>query len=283
MTSSSLLLENLLAVLDQIASFSLAESWDNVGLIVGDPQQEVSGILVALDPTEDVLDEAISLASNIIITHHPLIFKPISSIRTDQPLGRFLEKALRNNIGVVGCHTNLDAAVGGVSDILAVKMGLVGLRPLSLSKNHSYKNESVVEQNGAGFGRIGYFSPPLSTQQFIACMLDTLAVEAIQLVGILPAEISVAAVCGGSGAEFAETAFKMGAQVYITSEIKLSVARWVEMSGFCMVDGGHFATEKLVVPMLTTALQEAFIADNLTVKVRAASGQQNPFRYCTKK
>lgn len=280
MTNSPVLLKNLLSILDEIASFSLAESWDNVGLMVGDPNQKISGILIALDPTEDLLDEAIASNINTIITHHPLIFNPITNIRTDQPLGRTLQKALKNNIAVIGCHTNLDAVPGGVNDVLATELGLTDLQPLYPSKNANH--EIQTNTNPAGLGRIGHFSPPLDGKSLINQLLNSLDIKAVRIVGNLPEQISTAAVCGGSGSDLAETAFNLGAQVYITSELRHSVARWAEVNGFCMLDAGHFATENIVIPAFTDALQKAFTAKNFTTDIKQTTKQGNPFRYCTK-
>lgn len=280
MPNSTVTLKNLLFILDEIASFSLAESWDNVGLMVGDPHQKISGILIALDPTEDLLEEAITSGINTIITHHPLIFNPLSNIRTDQPLGRFLRKALKNNIAVIGCHTNLDVVSGGVNDILATKLGLTDLQPLYPSKDTGH--ELQTDTGHVGLGRIGHFSPPLDGKTVISRLLSSLGIQAVQLVGNPPEQVSTVAVCGGSGSDLAETAFNMGAQVYITSEIKHSVARWAEMNDFCMLDAGHFATENVIVPALADALQKAFIAKNFTTNIRQTAKQVNPFRYCAK-
>ncbi|MBU0672536.1 MAG: Nif3-like dinuclear metal center hexameric protein [Candidatus Margulisbacteria bacterium] len=270
----------MLSVLDEIASFSLAESWDNVGLMLGDPNQEISGILIALDPTEDLLDEAITSGINTIITHHPLIFNPITTIRTDQPFGRILKKALKNNIAVVGCHTNLDIVSGGVNDILATKLGLTDLQPLYPSKNTTH--EAQTDTSPFGMGRIGHFSPPLDGKSLMSQLLSSLDIKAVQIVGDLPEEISTAAVCGGSGSDLAETAFNLGAQVYITSEIKHNVARWAEANDFCMLDAGHFSTENVIVPAFAEALQKAFTAKNFATKIIQTTKQVNPFRYCAK-
>ena len=104
---TSLTVKNLLANLDKIAAFGLAEKWDNVGLMLGDPDQEIQGILVALDPTEEVLAEAKECGADCIISHHPLIFTPLKAIYTNQPLGRFLRWALENEISVTQINETL--------------------------------------------------------------------------------------------------------------------------------------------------------------------------------
>ncbi len=279
MTQTQVLLKNLLEVLEKISSFSLAESWDNVGLMAGNPEQTITGILVALDPTEDILDEALSQSINTVVTHHPLIFSPLKSVRTDQPIGRFLTKALKNNIAVVACHTNLDKAYGGVSDALALKLGLTDIRALTTATAEQNDDSS---QPQPGFGRLGRFTPVLSSDIFVERLLAALNIATVRIAGNLPKEISSVAVCPGSGSDLAETAFRAGVQVYISGEIKLSIARWAEMSGFCVVDAGHFATENVIVPAFASVLQEALADRNFSVPVRPAVNQKNPFRNYTR-
>ena len=152
-------IETIINTLDRIAPFRLAEPWDNCGLLVGNPDREVTGILVALDPTGRVLDEAISREANTIITHHPLIFHPLAAINTATPTGRFLEKALTHGTAVIACHTNLDSARKGVNDILAYSLGLIDVEPLRASADGTLP--------GTGLGRIGNFQGGLAPDQFM--------------------------------------------------------------------------------------------------------------------
>lgn len=262
--------KELLSLLNQIASFDLAEEWDNVGLLVGDPNQTISGILIGLDPTEDLLEEALAVGANTIITHHPLIFHPLKAVRTDQPTGQLIKKAIVNDIAVIGCHTNLDVVAGGVNEILAESIDLIDAQPLT-------GTEPVT-----GFGRIGNLSPPLSGEAFIEKLLKVLNIKAVSLAGRLPEEISVAAVCGGSGSDLAEAAFNKGAQVYITGEIKLSRARWAEAVNFCLIDAGHYATENLIVQALAARLKKKFTEENMPMDIYTTTRQKNPLRHIIK-
>ncbi|MGW8195306.1 MAG: Nif3-like dinuclear metal center hexameric protein, partial [Desulforhopalus sp.] len=128
-------IKDILDCLNLEAPFRLAEPWDNVGLLVGNPEQEVTAILAGLDPTNRLVDEAISKNMNTVITHHPVIFKPLPTINTGDPSGRLLEKALSNRISIIGCHTNFDSAEEGVSDVLALRLGLENLSPLVPAKD----------------------------------------------------------------------------------------------------------------------------------------------------
>ena len=262
--------KDLLKTLDEIAAFGLAEEWDNVGLMLGEPHKSIKGILVALDPTEEVLAEAQEIGADCIITHHPLIFQPLKAIYTDQPLGRFLRKALENEISVIGCHTNLDQALGGVNDVLADSLGIQDSRPL-------VSVETSPEKAGTGFGRVGRLADPLSPEAFIGYLCDFFKLPVLRVAGQLPEEINIVAVCGGSGSDLAQAAYASGAQVYITGEVKHSTARWAEAAGFCIIDAGHFATENPVVESLVEVLQDVFTEKDISIPVTPSAKQQNPF------
>ena len=271
--SGQLTVKDLLEILEGIAPVDLAEQWDNVGLMIGKPDQEVTGLLLALDPTEEVLAEAKALGVNAIITHHPLIFHPLKAIYTDQPLGRFLQKALVSEISVVGCHTNLDQAANGVNDVLAACLGMKESTPLVPAAEPGNSAMNV------GFGRLGNLAEPLSSEAFITKLGEALDLNVLRVAGQVPDEISTIAVCGGSGSELAETAFAQGAQVYVTGEVKHSTARWAEAAGFCIVDGGHFATENPVVESLADNLRRIFSEKGLGIAVQTSAKQKNPFVY----
>ena len=123
----------LVEAMDKLAPRYLAEDWDNVGLLIGNPAQEINKVLTCLDVTEDIIDRAIAENFNMIISHHPFLFRSMKKIATDKPLGRMIQKILSNNIAVFAAHTNLDTTLGGVNDVLAIKLGLTKLQPLMIS------------------------------------------------------------------------------------------------------------------------------------------------------
>lgn len=124
---------DIVGIINKIAPVALAETWDNPGLQIGDPCAEVSRILVALDPTPDVIDAAIAASCQLLVTHHPLIFKPLKSISTANPHGASIQKAIRAGVSIVSLHTNYDIASGGLNDLLAGKVGLSGCVPLKVT------------------------------------------------------------------------------------------------------------------------------------------------------
>lgn len=265
-------LQEVLATLDDIAAFSLAATWDNVGLMVGDPTMTVTGIMVALDPTEEVLAEAHTRQANVLVTHHPLIFQPLKAMRTDQPLGRLLALAARQNMAVVACHTNLDMAKGGVNDVLAARLGLSDIAAFPANNATSAKN--------IGLGRSGRYNVPLAAKEFTERLMASLDIPDLRVVGKLPPAITRVAVCGGSGADLAEAAWQEGNQVLVTAEVKLSIARWAETAGLCIVDAGHFATENVIVPVLAKALRERLTQSGHEIEVCTTATQKDPFVLC---
>jgi dinuclear metal center YbgI/SA1388 family protein len=262
-------LQDILAYLGRLAPWELAEPWDNVGLMTGSPDQEVTGVLVALDPTLQVLDEAIRRKTNTILTHHPLIFHPLKSINTASPIGQFLQRALAHDIAVVSCHTNLDIIDNGVSDALAAALGLRDTRPL----------RQTGPQPGLGFGRVGKLPAPMPAAAFFPYAAERLQLQGMLIAGTPPDIVDTVAVCGGSGSDLAEAARQAGAGVYLTAEVKHAVARWAEESGLCIVDGGHFATENIIIPHLIDLLTDFFHRHDQTTPVVAAQKQANPLRY----
>jgi dinuclear metal center YbgI/SA1388 family protein len=261
----------LLSILNSIAPFAMAEPWDNVGLMVGNPDQQVSGIMVALDPTEALIHEALSQNLNTIITHHPLIFHPLKTIPSNTPIGHMLKTALSHDLVIIACHSNLDLVSAGVSNALAEKLGLHDTRPLT--------DLAPATQGQGGFGKIGTLPTPLPSGQFLTHLLTALAAPGIQIAGRLPETIHTVALCGGSGSDLAETALSMGAQVYITGEVKHSVARWAEATDFCVIDAGHYPTENLVVPIFTEILKKSCATQGFTPTINITAQQDNPMQW----
>ena len=252
----------LLAQLDRLAPPALAEAWDNVGLLVGASDQKIDRVLVCLDVTLAVLREALDKNCQAIISHHPPIFKPLARIDLGEASGRILRIALVHGLALVACHTNLDSAQGGVSDALARALGLNETRPL----------QSVASHPDAGLGRIGRFTEAVPAREFLRRAVAVTANPALAVAGELPETITTVAVCGGSGSEFAPLAQRLGAEVYLSGEIKHSTALWAGENGFCLIDGGHWGTERLAVDILADWFQSL-----PGIAVYRAESEKSPF------
>jgi len=262
-------INDLLNGLDRIAPFGLAESWDNVGLLIGDPQRESRSVLLGLDPSVSLLKEAISRGADTLLTHHPCIFRPLPFVHTSSPDGAFLELALAHKINVIACHTNFDSAAVGVSDALANLLGireLSPLRPIASSDNDKL-----------GLGRIGSYATPHSFKEFMAIVFEALALENVQIAGKTPQEVRTVALCGGSGSDLTEEAFRRGADVYLSAEIKHSTARWAEDVGFCVIDGTHYGTERPAVALLQEQLETEISALGWDLQILQSESEKPVF------
>ncbi len=263
---------DLLKGLDQIAPAALAESWDNVGLLIGDPQREIRSLLLGLDPTLSLLEEAVSRGADTLITHHPCIFHPLPSVQLTTPIGAFLEQALAHKINVIACHTNFDSAAAGVSDALGVLLGLENLQPL----------RPIESSDELGLGRIGNYNESISFETFMGRVFTALESRAVQVAGKVPQKIQSVALCGGSGSDLAEDAFNKGADVYLSSEIKHSTARWTEDAGFCVIDGSHYATEKPAMVLLGNTLETLAHAMGWDIQIYQSKSEKPVFTFIYK-
>lgn len=260
---------DFLTILQHITPDNLAEEWDNVGLLVGDPQQPAHRILLALDPTCSLIDQAQAGHYDLIITHHPIIFRPLKTLRTDRPNGRFIGSAVSSHISVIACHTNLDSIQGGVSDHLAQALGLVDTKPIVPSRKGFDLN--------CGLGRIGAYPTPVSAEAFLIKLRSACSPPWILEAGPRPDRVTTVAVCGGSCSDLAEMVQDLGAEVFVTAEVKHSVACWASDAGLWLLDAGHFATENQAMTLFRDTLRQQAASRSWDVVIETAL-QQPPLR-----
>lgn len=258
--SSVITVRDVHAVLQDLAPDGLAETWDNVGLLVGSPEAAVTGVMVALDPTVDAVRQARAAECEVLVTHHPAIFRPIKNVLTDTPGGAFLAEAIRAGIAVIACHTSYDSAERGVSALLAAGLGLTDIRPLAPSPLYSQ----------CGLGSLGDFNRPIGPDELVARLRAYCDPPWILSAGARPQAVSRVAVCGGSGSDMAELALAQGAQVYITAEVKHHTARWAEEAGLWLLDAGHFPTENPAMPLLADKLRRGLAGRGRDIPVLPA-------------
>ncbi len=239
--------QGLLDGLNDFAPFALAAKWDNVGLMVGHPKAKVEKILIGLDPCMALFEEAVARGVTTVISHHPLIFQPLKRIDIATVAGRLVAFAITKQLNIIGCHTNFDQIAGGISDLLARALGVETGVPLQPAQGDA----------GCGFGWIGDLATPLAGDAFLHLVAQKLAQPDLLVAGLVPERVCRVAVCGGSCGDFAMAAQDQGADVFITSEIKHSQARWAEDAGMCLVDGGHFSTENMSLVGLQEYLAES--------------------------
>ncbi len=261
--------KDILQILEILAPAELAEKWDNIGLLVGAPNNVVNTILIGLDPTIRLVDEAMAVGADTIITHHPAIFHPLSAIHTNNPTGKLLQKALANTINIIACHTNFDSASEGVSDVLATSLGLTQLIPLL--------PDLGGENNQHGLGRVGTYPSPISRDDFLKRLFSVLELKNINVAGPIPDHIEKVALCGGSGSDLATAAYATGADIYLSAEIKHSTAIWANEIGFSIIDGTHYATEKPATAYLSKKLAGMIKQQNWQTQIRLTETEHHPF------
>ncbi len=245
---------DVMSVMEKIAPKKLAEDWDNPGLLVGSPKNEVTKILVALDATDRVAEKAIDIGAELIVTHHPMIFKPLKHIRTDLPEGEKIQKLMKHDISVFAAHTNLDSAIGGVNDILAQTIGLTEIKPLLSSP------EDVPT-----LGRVGYLNNEIDIDGFSKMVKSKLNADYVRVIKGDNRKIKKVALCGGSGAEFISKASFLGADAYITGDVRYHDGERAKALGIHVIDAGQFATEYPIVKALAKMLRNETILKDVDI------------------
>lgn len=258
--SAVVTVRQILKWLDEIAPFDCAESWDNVGLQVGDPAADVSTVLIALDLTPQVIKEAKSLGASCIITHHPLIFKPLSSLKYSEYPASLVCELIKSNISLIVAHTNLDASREGTNVVLAEVLGLSAYVPIEV-------NPSCIDKPGyMGLGVSGELPEEVSITELCKKLTTIVPPEQISVVGDKKRRIKRIAICTGSGGALIPQAIVMGAQCFISGEIKYHDAQHALFSGLDLITIGHFGSEKPVVKKIAALLQEKAQANNARVQ-----------------
>ena len=198
----------MIDALERFAPLPLQESYDNAGLQVGLTETEISGALLCLDVTEAVVDEAISRGCNLIVAHHPLIFRKLAHISDGSYVERAVIKAIKNDVVIVAMHTNLDNALDGVNFKMAEKMGLADLQPLQ---------EPVVD--GKWSGVVGTLPAPMSAEDFVKMLKERFGVASVRANELLRRPVSRVALCGGAGSFMLGDALRADADAFVTGEM----------------------------------------------------------------
>lgn len=245
--------------IDAFAPFEIQEDFDNAGFLVGRRHQEVTKILVSLDITREVVEEAAQWGAQLIVAHHPVIFHPVKWITDGTPTGQILLELIENKIAAICAHTNLDAVEGGVNDVLALRLGLTGIGQLK---------QVGVDGLGRpyGIGRVGLVSEQ-SLYDFSMAAKRLLGANGIRLVdGGKP--VHMVAVGGGACAELMADAIAQGCDTFVTSDVKYHQFLEARALGLNLVDAGHFPTENVVCSVLRDWLAQRFPQVSVSVSQR---------------
>jgi len=364
--------QTLIRYLEELAPKQLAFDWDQVGLQLGSSHGTVNKMLVALDFDENVLAEAGSNGVDFVLTHHPFICRPISSIRTDLPQGRLIAAALAAGLRIYASHTNLDMVSGGVNDALADRLGLTETEVLQVKGRQCFEKIAVFVPSGHedrirealaaagagwignyshctfqspgtgtfiprdgtnpysgkqgkleradevrletiypaelrkrvvsamlkahpyeeaaydlypllnagkayGLGRVGRLEQPCSLSEFCALVKEKLELTTLRLTGEARL-IKKVAVCGGSGGDLVQAALFAGADVLVTGDLRYHQAKEAEAVGIVVIDAGHDATERVIIPLLCSYLRDKFAQDGYEAEVLASAVSTTPWK-----
>ncbi len=223
----------------------LIDSWDNTGFQIGNEDKNIKKILLALDLDEKVHMKAISQGYDMIITHHPLIFRPLSSITTSDKETNIIYNLIREDIVVFNAHTNLDRADKGVNDQLA---NLFNLNNREALAKDLFQGENT-------YGIVGSIEE-VDLALYLKLIKEKLACEYLVVYGPIDRKVNKVALCGGSGSDFIKDAIEARADIYITGDIKYHDAQYAVGGGLTLVDAGHYHTEKIILPVIKDYLEK---------------------------
>lgn len=261
---------DVVCVLEEHFPPSLASEWDAVGLTVGDLDAPVRRVLFALDPVDVVVDEASAWDADLLVTHHPLLLRPVHSVATTTSKGAIVHRLIRNGIALFSAHTNADHARNGVSDVLAARLGLQDCRAL----------EPIDAADPmVGTGRVGTLPEPVTLEQFaehVATVLPATA-HGVRVAGDPQRDVRTVAVCGGSGDAFLDAAASV-ADVYVTADLRHHRAQDHLAAGGCaLVDVAHWASESPWLEVAADVVRSSLASRGSSVEVRVSLTVTDPW------
>lgn len=260
-------------VMENMAPIKLKESYDNVGLMVGDTEENVTSILVALDCTLKVIDEAKDKGCNFILTHHPLLFRKPSSITNETLIGKKIIQLIKNDITLYSSHTNLDSVQGGINDIIMDILKLKNPEIIELSQNRKNKEER------SGIGRIARLKESITVEELCYRIKSSLNIPNIRFSGNELANIKNIAVINGSGQDYFYEAKKLGADCIITGDTTYHYVSDYTEEGISIIDAGHFGTEWACMKIVAKKLQNEIKHMGFDNTVVIAENVEDPYKF----
>lgn len=225
---------------------SFAEEWDNPGLLVGDPEKEVKKVFLALDVTDESLEEAVKTGADMIITHHPLIFSGIKKVTADNFIGRRIIGLIENGISYYAMHTNFD--VLGMADLSADYLELTDREILEVTYDR--------EEHREGLGRVGNLANSQTLKDFGRFVKEQFRLPFVKIYGDPEKIVKRAAICTGSGKSLMSSVLKSGADVYVTADMDYHSSIDAVAQGVCVIDAGHYGTEYIFMDYMEKELEQ---------------------------
>ena len=256
--------KDIIAVIEETAPLSLQDSFDNGGLNVGLRDEEVSGVLVCVDVTDEVVEEAISMGCNMIVSHHPLLFHPLRQVGDGNYIERIVRRCVVENISLYAAHTALDRAVNGVSRKMADMLGLEDQKLLA----------PYNESEGTGYGIVGCLAQPENSNAFLEKVKTIFSCDVLRYSALNKKTIHKVAVSSGAGGSFIGNAMNAGADIFISADLRYNDFFSSE-NGIIVVDIGHFESEYCAIDLLYDVITKKIS----TFAVHKSESSANPVKY----
>mgnify|MGYP000257262500 CR=1 FL=1 len=240
--------KKVIEILEKQSPKSYACDWDNVGLLVGREDKEIQKIYIALDATDEAIEEAIANGADMLLTHHPMIFKEVKRVTQEDFIGRRIIRLIQNDMVYYAMHTNYD--VLGMADLSA-----------DYTKMHDTTVLSVTEEREGevqGFGRVGKLPREMTLREYAQLVKESLKLNDVKVYGNLDSMVKCAAVCTGSGKSMIKDVIKAGADVYVTGDIDHHTGIDTVAQGLALIDAGHYGTEYIFMDAMKKELTQAF-------------------------
>ena len=258
--------DQLLRVLGEVAPLELSEEWDNTGLLIGQRSDDVQSVMTCLTLTPDVAEEAVTKNAQLVVTHHPVLFRAVQKLTDETSEGAMLLSLIRSGIAVYSPHTSYDSAIEGINRQLADSLGLINVQPLRI-------HDEADETSGAG--RYGDLPTTISLEDFVSKVKQALGVEHTWFVGDESASIQRVGIACGSAVEFMKEAEQLGCQALLTGEASFHGCLTARTNGMALVLPGHFATERPAMEHLAQRLAKEL--PQLTIW--ASESETDPIRW----
>ncbi len=253
--------------LESFAPLQLAEDWDNVGLLVGDRDVPVERLMTCLTITPESVAEAVERQVQLIVTHHPLPFRPLQKITTETTIGRMLLRLIQNSIAVYSPHTAFDSALSGINQRLADRMRLQNATPLI--------PHETIDTPGLGSGRIGTLLPSVPLRSVAERLKKELEADTTRFVGEAERMVQTVGIACGSGGSFLAAAHREGCDLFVTGETTFHTCLEAQALGIGLILLGHFASERFACVELARLLASEFP----TSEIWASTREVDPIQY----
>ena len=265
-----MIIRDITDAIEQYAPLRLQEEWDNAGIQVGNPEADITGVLLCTDATEAVVSEAIDRGFNLVISHHPLIFRGLKKIMGRTPVERTVAMAIKHDITIYSAHTNMDSAWQGVSFRMADKIGMTGVTFLDDNRVDPYGDGDSTQ---AGCGVIGDIEP-MTAREVLKRVKEAFEVGAVRYSGNADTMVTRVALCGGAGGFLLDKAVQLGAQLYVTADMRYH--DFLDNSQRIVVaDIGHYESEHFTKEIFLEIIQKK----NPTFAVAFAKNETNQVNY----